>query len=35
MGVAALLSWVGTWHEFLPIDFVAIMKKFPSAAETK
>ena len=25
MGVAALLSWIGAWHVFLPIDFVAIL----------
>jgi Cd2+/Zn2+-exporting ATPase/Cu+-exporting ATPase len=25
MGFAALLSWIGTWHAFLPIDFIAIL----------
>jgi P-type Cu+ transporter len=25
MGIAALLSWIGIWHTFLPIDFVAIL----------
>ncbi|HXY83136.1 MAG TPA: cation-translocating P-type ATPase [Candidatus Saccharimonadales bacterium] len=25
MGVVALLSWIGVWHAFLPIDFIAIL----------
>ena len=25
MGVAALLSWIGIWHVFLSIDFIAIL----------
>ena len=24
MGIAALLSWIGIWRQFLPIDFIAI-----------
>ncbi len=25
MGVAALVSWIGIWRMFLPIDFIAIL----------
>src|SRR5208282_5913632 len=25
MGIAALLSWIGIWHLFLPIDIIAIL----------
>lgn len=25
MGIAALLSWIGIWHAFLPVDFIAIL----------
>jgi len=25
MGIAALVSWIGIWHVFLPIDFIAIL----------
>ncbi len=25
MGIAALLSWIGIWHAFLPLDFIAIL----------
>ncbi|MGA2627550.1 MAG: cation-translocating P-type ATPase [Candidatus Bathyarchaeia archaeon] len=25
MGIAALLSWIGIWHAFLPIDIIAIL----------
>ena len=25
MGVVALFSWIGIWHAFLPIDFIAIL----------
>ena len=25
IGIAALLSWIGIWHAFLPIDFIAIL----------